>query len=165
MFRSGGAHLGSGASITAILNGVSIDTTMGLTPCGGIVMGSRSGDLDPGLVIYLLRAMGQVSDASVDVLEDLLNKHSGLSALSGISKDVRFLREAATAGNVKAALAIEAFVISAKKTIGGFMALMGGVDALVFTGGVGENDFMTRSEIYAGPILSRIPAYVLPSEE
>ena len=144
------AHLGSGASITAVRDGKSIDTTMGLTPCGGILMGTRPGDLDPGLIFYLLRQHANESANTTDAIEQLLNKHSGLLALSELSNDMRILREAAASHNMQAALAIEAFVLSVKKAIGGFIALMCGVDAIVFTGGIGEHDALTRSQICAG---------------
>ena len=144
------AHLGAGASITAIQGGRSIDTTMGLTPCGGILMGTRAGDLDPGLLFYLLRMQKGELGNPTDNIERLLNQHSGLFALSDTSGDMRVLRKASASGNLQAALAIEAFVISAKKSIGGFFALMGGVDALVFTGGIGEHDGLTRRQICSG---------------
>lgn len=144
------AHLGSGASVTAVRDGKSIDTTMGLTPCGGILMGTRPGDLDPGLIFYLLRMHADGAANPTDAIEHLLNKHSGLLALSALSNDMRVLRDAAADGNSQAALAVEAFVLSTKKAIGGFIALMGGVDAIVFTGGIGEHDPLTRSQICAG---------------
>jgi len=150
------AHLGSGASITAVRDGKSIDTTMGLTPCGGILMGTRSGDLDPGLIFYLLRTHAAGSSNPTGAIEELLNKHSGLLALSGLSNDMRVLRDAAASGNLEAALAIESFVLSARKAIGGFVALMGGVDALVFTGGIGEHDSLTRTQICSGLIACNI---------
>ncbi len=144
------AHLGNGASITAVHDGKSLDTTMGLTPCGGILMGTRSGDLDPGLIFYLLRTHAAGSSNPTGAIEELLNKHSGLLALSGLSNDMRVLRDAAASGNLEAVLAIESFVLSARKAIGGFVALMGGVDALIFTGGIGEHDALTRAQICAG---------------
>jgi acetate kinase len=144
------AHLGSGASVTAVLDGKSIDTTMGLTPCGGILMGTRPGDLDPGLIFYLLRQQANDPANATDAIEQLLNKSSGLLALSELSNDMRILREAADSNHTHAALAIEAFVLSVRKAIGGFIALMGGVDAIVFTGGIGENDVLTRSHICSG---------------
>lgn len=144
------AHLGSGASVTAVLDGKSIDTTMGLTPCGGILMGTRPGDLDPGLIFYLLRLHANEPAGATNAIEQLLNKSSGLLALSELSNDMRILREAADSYRTHAALAIEAFVLSVRKAIGGFIALMGGVDAIVFTGGIGENDVLTRSHICSG---------------
>ncbi len=144
------AHLGSGASITAVRDGKSIDTTMGLTPCGGVVMGTRPGDLDPGLIFYLLRRQTGDSASATDAIEQMLNKRSGLLALSEISNDMRIVRDAAAKGNPQAALAIEVFVRSIKKVIGGYVALLGGVDALVFTGGIGEHDALSRTQICAG---------------
>ncbi|MHB8303962.1 MAG: acetate/propionate family kinase [Acidobacteriaceae bacterium] len=144
------AHLGSGASVTAVRDGKSSDNTMGLTPCGGVLMGTRPGDLDPGLIFYLLRMQVARATNPTDAIEQMLNKRSGMLALSGLSNDMRILRDAAADGNLQAGLAIEAFVLSAKKAIGGFIALMGGVDAIVFTGGIGEHDALTRSQICAG---------------
>jgi acetate kinase len=144
------AHLGSGASITAVRDGKSIDTTMGLTPCGGIMMGTRPGDLDPGLIFYLLRRLASGVENSIDILEQLLNKQSGLLALSGLSNNMHILRDAADNGNRKADVAIEAFVLQVRKVIGAYIALMGGVDAIVFTGGIGEHDVQTRSSVCDG---------------
>jgi acetate kinase len=138
------AHLGNGASITAIANGSSVDTTMGLTPTGGIIMGTRSGDLDPGVLLYILRANGN----NVAELEDLLDRQSGLLGISGISRDVRQLHQAG--GNPRARLAMEMFARSAKKAIAGFVAVLGGLELLVFTGGIGEHDAAVRAEICQG---------------
>ena len=144
------AHLGSGASVTAIRNGKALDTSMGLTPCGGVLMGTRSGDLDPGLILYLLRLHSGSAVNATDAVEQMLNKRSGMLALSGLSNDMRILRDAAKNGNQQAALAIDAFALSVKKTIGGYIALLGGLDALVFSGGIGEHDPITRSRVCAG---------------
>jgi acetate kinase len=141
------AHLGSGCSVTAVVDGRSVDTTMGLTPTGGVVMGTRPGDLDPGLVIYLLRQMGGDAGKS---LETMLNHDSGMVALSGMPNDMKAVQEAVIHGDTKARLAVEIFTRSVKKAIGGFMALMGGVDAVVFAGGIGENDARSRAEIVGG---------------
>jgi acetate kinase len=141
------AHLGSGCSVTAVVDGRSVDTTMGLTPTGGVVMGTRPGDLDPGLVIYLLR---QVEGNQVDALEKMLNHDAGMVALSGMPNDMKVVREAAEKGDVKARLAVEIFTRSVKKAVGGFVALMGGVDAVVFAGGIGEHDARSRAEILGG---------------
>lgn len=138
------AHLGSGASITAIANGSSIDTTMGLTPTGGIVMGTRTGDLDPGVLLYILRT----EKSSPETLETLLDKESGLLGISGVSSDMRQLHQAAD--NPDAQLAIEIFCKTAKKAIGGLIAILGGLDLLVFTGGIGENDAIIRERICHG---------------
>lgn len=138
------AHLGGGASVTAIENGRSVDTTMGLTPSGGIVMGSRSGDLDPGLIVWLLRH--RKLDAAA--LERLIDRECGLAGLSGQGSDMRRLR-AAAASDPAAALAIDIFCYSAAKAIAGMGAALGGVDGLVFTGGIGEHDAATRAAISA----------------
>ncbi len=138
------AHLGSGASITAIAHGASIDTTMGLTPTGGIVMGTRSGDLDPGVFLYMLRTVG----SNLDKLEKLLDAESGVFGISGISGDMRQLH--AFANNPRAQVAIEIFCRSAKKAIGAFVAILGGLDLLVFTGGIGEHDATVRERICSG---------------
>jgi acetate kinase len=144
------AHLGSGCSVTALIDGRSIDTTMGLTPTGGVVMGTRPGDLDPGLVLYLLREMKGNRAEAFAAVEKLLNHSSGISALSGLPNDMRSTREAMAKGNQRAKLAIDIFTRSVRKAIGGFSWLMGGVDAIVFTGGIGEHDTHSRSEITAG---------------
>jgi acetate kinase len=138
------AHLGSGASITALLDGKSIDTSMGLTPTGGIIMATRPGDLDPGLVLYLLRQKN--SDA--DTIDAMLNHDSGLKALTG-SSDLRTIRTAATHGDQKALLALRIFTRSITKALGSYLALLGGLDAIVFAGGIGEHDPASRAEILA----------------
>lgn len=141
------AHLGSGCSITALLDGRSIDTTMGLTPTGGVVMGTRPGDLDPGLILYLLRQMKGERDQATNSLEQLLNHSSGITAISGLPNDMRDTRKAGAEGNKDASLAIAVFTRSVRKTLGSFSWLMGGLDAIVFTGGIGEHDAQTRAEI------------------
>jgi acetate kinase len=141
------AHLGSGCSVTAVVDGCSVDTTMGLTPTGGVVMGTRPGDLDPGLVLYLLR---QMEGDRVAALEKMLNHDAGTVALSGLPNDMKAVREAAAGGDARARLAVEIFTRSVKKAVGGFVALMGGVDAVVFAGGIGEHDARSRAEIVAG---------------
>ncbi len=138
------AHLGSGASITAIANGSSVDTTMGLTPTGGIVMSTRSGDLDPGVLLYMLRT----AHSTPEELEKLLDQESGLLGISGISGDMRRLHEAAD--DPRARLALEIFCRTAKKTVGAFMMVLGGLDVLVFTGGIGEHDADVRAGICSG---------------
>ncbi len=140
------AHLGSGCSVTAVVDGRSVDTTMGLTPTGGVVMGTRPGDLDPGLVVYLARQM----ERKVTALEKMLNHDSGMVALSGMPNDMKAVREAAAKGDARAKLAVEIFTRSVKKAVGGFAALMGGVDAVVFAGGIGEHDARSRAEILSG---------------
>ena len=136
------AHLGSGASITAVHDGRSVDTSMGLTPSGGIVMATRSGDLDPGILIYLLREHGY----DVDELEDLVNHQSGLQGISDVSGDLRQLHKAAPL-NPDAALAIAMFCMSVAKSIASMVVALGGVDAIVFTGGIGEHDAAVRATI------------------
>jgi acetate kinase len=135
------AHLGNGASLCALRNGKSIDTTMGLTPTGGIPMGTRSGDLDPGVILYLLR--DEKLDA--DGLEALLNHQCGLLALSCGESDVKTLEERARSNDPKARLALDVFAVAVRKMIGAYMALLGGVDLLVFTGGIGEHSGRIRS--------------------
>ncbi|HEV7220425.1 MAG TPA: acetate/propionate family kinase [Terriglobales bacterium] len=135
------AHLGNGSSLCALLDGRSIDTTMGLTPTGGIPMGTRSGDLDPGVILFLLR--NEKIDA--DGLEDLLNHQSGLFALSSGESDVKTLEERARSGDPKSGLALDVFAVSVRKTIGSYTALLAGVDLLVFTGGIGEHSDYIRS--------------------
>jgi acetate kinase len=158
------AHLGNGSSLCALRNGVSIDTTMGLTPTGGIPMGTRSGDLDPGILIYLLR--NEKLDA--DKLEDLLNHQSGLAGLSGGESDVKALEECARANDPKARLALDVFALSVRKVIGAYMALLGGADLLVFTGGIGEHSDTIRSAITKGvePLgLTADKIQIVPTQE
>jgi acetate kinase len=144
------AHLGSGCSVTALVDGLSVDTTMGLTPTGGVVMGTRSGDLDPGLVLYLLRLQDGDRAEAVDAVESLLNHASGIASLSAMANDVKAVRAAARQGNPQASLALKVFTRSITKAVGGFCWLLGGLDAIVFTGGVGQHDPQTREEILSG---------------
>ena len=137
------AHLGNGASLCAVLDGRSVDTTMGLTPTGGIVMGTRPGDLDPGVLLYLMRERGY--DAGR--LEQLVDRESGLKGLSGGTSDMRKLHEM---DNDASKLAQDVFVHTARKHIAAMVASLGGIDLLVFTGGIGENDEVTRKAILAG---------------
>jgi acetate kinase len=139
------AHLGNGASVTAVKGGKSVDTSMGLTPSGGVMMGSRSGDLDPGVLVYLMRE--RKFDAVM--LEDLIDHRSGLAGVSGIGSDMRLLHEAASS-NPDARLAIDMFCYSVRKQIAAMMAVLGGADLVVFTGGIGENDGEVRASICAG---------------
>ena len=136
------AHLGSGASVTAVRDGRSIDTSMGLTPSGGIIMATRSGDLDPGILIYLLREHGY--DAAS--MEDLIDHRSGLKGISGLSGDLRQLHQAVPS-DADAALAIAMFCLSVAKAIAGMIVTLGDVDAVVFTGGIGEHDATVRGRI------------------
>lgn len=136
-------HLGSGASVCALRDGLSVDTSMGMTPLEGLVMGTRSGDVDPGLLLYLLRAGAMTPDA----LDDVLNHDSGLKGLSGSSGDVRDLDAAAAAGDAPAALALDVFAYRVRKYIGAYAAALGGLDALAFTGGIGEHSAPMRERI------------------
>jgi acetate kinase len=175
------AHLGSGASVTAVKAGKSIDTSMGLTPTGGVIMGTRSGDLDPGVLVYLMRE--RKFDAAM--LEELVDHRSGLLGISGVGGDMRQLHEAAPS-NADARLAIEMFCYSVRKQVVAMIAALGGVDMIVFTGGIGENDTEARTAICSGltwlgvsvdaarsrsgknpisELASRCAVYVLPSQE
>ena len=137
-------HLGNGASVCAIKNGQSVDTSMGFTPVEGLIMGTRSGDIDMGAVTYIMDKE-KIGTKSASVL---FNKHSGLLGISGLSSDSRDIREAAyEKGDERAMLAIDMFNYRIKKYIGSYAAAMGGIDALVFTGGIGENSDITRSGI------------------
>ncbi len=138
------AHLGAGASVTAIKAGRSIDTSMGLTPTGGVPMGTRSGDLDPGVLLYLVRE--KRFDAAM--IEDLVDRRSGLLGISDLSSDMRALHDA-SASNPAARLAVEMFCYAVAKQVAGMIAALNGVDLLVFTGGIGENDAAARSAICA----------------
>jgi len=140
------AHLGSGASLVALDRGRSIDTSMGMTPTGGILMATRSGDLDPGILLFLLRT----ERLSADQMENLLNRESGLAALSGGESDMRLLEKAAADGDVRGELAIESFAFAARKFIGAYAAELGGLDLLVFTGGIGEHSASMRDRICRG---------------
>lgn len=139
------AHLGNGASVTAVKCARSIDTSMGLTPAGGVIMGTRSGDLDPGVLLHLMRAKGV--DAAT--CENLINQRSGLLGVSGVSSDMRRLHEAAQS-NADARLAIEMFCHSGRKQIAAMIAVLDGIDLLVFTGGIGEHDAAVRAAICSG---------------
>jgi len=135
-------HLGNGCSLSAIVNGHSIDTTMGFTPLEGLMMGSRSGSVDPGILFYLLREQGY----TVDQLEHLLNQESGLLGISGISNDLRQIQAAIEAGEERARLAFEIYVHRLRSQLGAMLAALNGhLDALVFTGGVGENQPPVRA--------------------
>jgi len=136
------AHLGNGASVTAVKAGKSIDTSMGLTPSGGVIMSTRSGDLDPGVLVYLMRE--KKLDAAM--LEDLIDRRSGLLGISGVGGDMRRLHEAASS-NTDARLAIQMFCYSVRKQVAAMIAALDGVDAIVFTGGIGENDAEIRAAI------------------
>jgi len=138
------AHLGHGASVTAVLGGRSVDTSMGLTPSGGLIMGTRSGDLDPGLFVYLLRHVG----GNAVQLHELLDEQSGLLGISALSGDMRRLHEA-EANNANARLAVQMFCASVAKELAAQATVLGGVDLIVFSGGIGENDAAVRAAICA----------------
>ena len=147
------AHLGNGASVCAIRDGQSVDTSMGLTPTGGILSGSRTGDLDPGILLFLLRHLAEKEDnanKAADQLEKIVNNHSGLLGVSQLDSDMRALRKAIGEGNQHARLAVTEFTYVLKKFIAGYIAVLGGLDLLVFTGGIGENDPETRAETCHG---------------
>ncbi len=139
------AHLGNGSSVTAVQDRQSIDTSMGLTPTGGVPMGTRSGDLDPGVLLYLLRS----ESLDTDALEHLLNHDCGLTAFSNGESDMQALLKRAATGDPTADLAIQAFTTAVRKFIGAYAALMGGVDLLVFTGGIGQHSEAIRKRICA----------------
>lgn len=136
-------HLGNGASVSAVKNGKSVDTSMGLTPLEGLVMGTRSGDIDPAIIEYLAHAM----DKSLEDVMKILNKESGVYGLSGVSSDFRDLENAADEGNKKAQLAQDVFGYRVAKYIGSYTAAMNGVDAIAFTAGLGENNGVMRDYV------------------
>lgn len=136
-------HLGNGASISAVEKGKSVDTSMGFTPLEGLIMGTRSGDIDPAIPFYLMKKL----DMSYDEVNELLNKKSGVLGISGVSSDFRDLEQAAAKGNRRALLALKCFQYRVIKYIGAYAAVMKGVDILVFTAGLGENSASTREAI------------------
>ena len=138
--------MGSGASVAAIKNGISVDTSMGFTPAEGLLMGTRCGDLDTGVLLFIQRNF----NLSVDEMDELLNKKGGLFGLSGVSSDFSKVIESAKSGNKQSAVAIEVFAYRIKKYIGSYAAAMGGLDIVVFTGGIGENDCPVREEALSG---------------
>lgn len=136
-------HLGSGGSVSAVQGGRCVDTTMGLTPLEGIMMGTRTGSMDPSIVTYIMRR----EDATPDDMDALMNKKSGMLGVSGFSNDCRELEQAAAEGNENAKLALEMYVYTVQKAIGQFMAVLPGTDAIVFTAGIGENSETMRRDI------------------
>ena len=150
-------HLGNGGSVCAVRNGKSIDTTMGFTPLEGLVMGTRAGDVDVAAVTYLMKKEG----LSADEMDNILNKKSGVLGLSGVSSDFRDIEEAAEAGNDRAEIALDVFAYKVAKRIGAYAAAMNGVDAIVFTAGLGENSGATRRAIcdYLGWMGVHIDSY------
>lgn len=139
-------HLGNGSSLSAVNHGASVDTSMGLTPLSGPLMGTRCGDIDPAIVPFLMEKEG----LSCQEMDTLMNKKSGVAGISGISSDFRDLGEAAEKGNHRAQLALEMFAYQCKKIMGSYIFAMGGADAIVFTAGIGENDTVVRQMICAG---------------
>jgi len=133
-------HLGNGASITAIKHGKSVDTSMGLTPVEGLMMGTRTGDLDLGVLLFLM----EKEEIGIDASRTLINKHSGMLGVSGVSSDMREIEQAVEQGNERAKLGLEMYAYRIKKYIGSYAAAMGGIDVLIFTGGIGENDDIVR---------------------
>ncbi|MBR3835020.1 MAG: acetate kinase [Lachnospiraceae bacterium] len=177
-------HLGGGASITAVQGGKSIDTTMGLTPLEGITMGTRSGNIDPAIIEFIAKK----EDKSISEIMDILNKKSGVMGISGVSSDFRDLNAGIEKGHERCDIAMNVFCYQAAKFIGGYIAAMNGVDAIVFTAGVGENDIVVRKltmerfkymgieiddvansnkgkEIMISTPDSKIPVYVIPTNE
>jgi acetate kinase len=147
------AHLGNGASISAIRNGQCLDTSMALTPTSGIISGSRTGDIDPGVLIFILKKIAETTPNALeaaDKLETVVSKKSGLLGVSELSNDMRDLRDAINAGDAKARLAVDKFTWTIARWIGSYVAELNGLDMLVFTGGIGENDINARAEICAG---------------
>ena len=178
------AHLGNGASITAIDGGKSVDTSMGMTPLEGLLMGTRTGDIDAGAVLHVMSR----EELMLGEVNTLLNKHSGLIGLSGVSSDMREIEEEMQNGNDRARLAFDVFCYRVKKYIGAYAAVMGGLDTIVFTGGIGENSSLLRSRVLEGLSFigveidaeknlitdgeraihadsSRVGAYVIPTNE
>jgi acetate kinase len=136
-------HLGNGASVTAVANGKSVDTSMGFTPLEGIMMGTRSGSIDPSILVYLIRHEG----CTADQIDEILNRKSGLLGVSGISGDMREILEAIEKGNQRARLAYDIFAHRLTREVGAMLAVLGGVDAIVFTGGIGENCAPLREDV------------------
>jgi acetate kinase len=139
-------HLGNGASMCAIKNGKSTDTSMGMTPVEGLVMGTRSGDIDAGALLFI----ADKEEISIPYTSTLINKHSGMLGLSGVSSDMRDIETAAGEGNHRAKVSLDIYQYRIKKYLGSYAAAMGGVDVVIFTGGVGENDWVTRAEVCKG---------------
>ncbi len=139
-------HLGNGASIDAIDHGISVDTSMGFTPVAGLLMGTRAGNIDLGALLYI----AEKENLSIKETNDLINKKSGLLGISGVSSDMRDIENAAANNNERAKIALEMFVYRVKKYIGSYAAIMGGVDLILFTGGIGENGCETRRDVCKG---------------
>ena len=139
-------HIGNGASVTAILNGKSYDTSMGFTPVDGLIMGTRTGEIDPGALLYI----ADKENLSTAQVNNLINKQSGMQGITDISSDMRDIEAEAAKGNERALLGLDMYRTRIQRFVGGYAAIMGGVDLIVFTGGVGENDPMTREQVCSG---------------
>jgi acetate kinase len=155
------AHLGSGSSLCALRDGKSVDTSMGMTPTGGVPMGSRSGDLDPGVLLYLMRVQGLDAEA----LEQLLNYDCGMAGVADGESDMRRLLSLRDGGDERARLAVEIYTVAVRKTIGAYAALLGGLDLLVFTGGVGEHSDAVRGLIADDLPFAPFTVKVMKTEE
>jgi acetate kinase len=155
------AHLGSGASLCAVKDGRSVDTSMGMTPAGGIPMATRTGDLDPGVLIYLLRH----ESLDAGAVEALVNRHSGLKALSDSDDDMPALLARREQGDAQAALAIDVFCNAVRKTIGAYAAVLGGLDLIVFSGGIGEHSEEIREQVLHGLAFLGAAHRVVATEE
>ena len=157
-------HLGNGCSIACVYKGKSVDTSMGFTPLEGLIMGTRSGDIDPALITYLMSRM----QLDIHGIDEILNKKSGLLGISGVSNDMRILQRKALQGHRRCNLAINMFIYRIRKYIGAYMAVMGGLDALIFTAGIGENQVMIRRKIISGlftGLKKRPKILVIPTDE
>lgn len=157
-------HLGNGSSITAINKGRSVDTSMGFTPLEGLVMGTRCGDIDPALITHIMRK----KKIGTEEMDRILNKESGLKGISGISNDMRLLKAQARAGNRRAKLAVDIFLYRIRKYIGAYLSVLGGLDALIFTAGIGENQPEIRGKICRGlfaPLGINPRILVIPTNE
>ena len=139
-------HIGNGASVTAILNGKSYDTSMGFTPVDGLIMGTRTGEIDPGALLYI----ADKENLSTAQINNLINKQSGMQGITDVSSDMRDIEAAAAKGNERALLGLDMYRARIQRFVGGYAAIMGGVDLIVFTGGVGENDPATREQVCSG---------------
>jgi acetate kinase len=162
-------HLGNGCSLAAIRGGKSVDTTMGFTPADGLMMGTRCGSLDPGIPVYLLRHSGaglRPANSAADELDQVFNRESGLKGISGLSGDMREILEAIAAGNLRAKLAFDIYAHRLCREVGAMLAVLGGLDALVFTGGVGENCAPLRERV-CGQLgfLGSLKVLVIKAEE
>jgi acetate kinase len=153
-------HFGNGCSITAVKNGKAIDTSMGFTPLEGLVMGTRSGDIDPAIIPYIM----EKENIDVNAVMEMLNKESGLLGVSGLTNDMRELMQA-RGRNKKVKLALDIFIYRIRKYIGAYAGVMSGCDAMVFTGGIGENNPGLVEEICKGVVLKNTKTLIIPTDE